>query len=132
MIQAHCLDQLKNFSPLDPWLGTLFIRLVNLEFARVQLTSNLFSFALICFDSSQIFEEIASLSFQVSWTHQFLTEVKKNLDFGIFRLGLSNFWIGTWFPFNVFQLNVAEIYTIQEIFHGRLTFITQCAFLPRS
>ena len=30
---------------------------------------------------------------------------KHFLDLGIFRLGLSNFWIGTWFPFDVFQFN---------------------------
>ena len=39
----------------------------------------------------------------MSWGHQFLTEVKKNLDSGIFQLGLSNFWIGAWFPFDAFQ-----------------------------
>ena len=37
------------------------------------------------------------------WGHQFLTEVKKEIDFAIFRLGLSNFRIGAWFPFAVFQ-----------------------------
>ena len=31
---------------------------------------------------------------------------KKNLDFGIFRLGHSNFWIGDWFPFHVFQYSI--------------------------
>ena len=36
------------------------------------------------FDLIQIFREIASLNFQVSWGHQFLTEVKQILDFGIF------------------------------------------------
>ena len=49
----------------------------------------------------QIFGEIASLIFQVSWGHQFLTEVKKSLDLGIFRLGLSNFWLGACFPFDI-------------------------------
>ena len=63
-----------------------------------------FSFVLICFDLIQIFRDIASLSFQVSWGHQFLIEVKKFLGFGIFQLGLSNFWIGAWFPFDVFEL----------------------------
>ena len=57
-------------------------------------------FIFICFDSSQILEEIASLSFQVSWTHQFLTEVKKILYFRIFLLGLSNFGWSAWFPFD--------------------------------
>ena len=42
------------------------------------------------FNSSQIFKEITSLSFQVSWTHQFLTEVK-------------NFWILRFFH-QVFQI----------------------------
>ena len=60
---------------------------------------------MICFDSGQIFKEFASLSFQVSWWHQFLTEVKKFLDSAIFRLGLSNFQIGAWFPFDAFQFN---------------------------
>ena len=40
---------------------------------------------LICFDSSQIFEEITSLSFQVSWMHQLLTEVKKKWILGFFH-----------------------------------------------
>ena len=35
-----------------------------------------FTVVLICFDSIQIFGEIASLSFQISWGHHFLTEVK--------------------------------------------------------
>ena len=71
-------------------------------------------YSLICFESIQIFREIASFSFQVSWGHQFLTEVKKFFDLGIFRLGLSNFWIGTWFPFDVFQFItyvMAEFFT---------------------
>ena len=62
------------------------------------------SLIFISFDSIQIFRGINSLSFQVSWGLQFLTEVKHFLDFGIFRLGLSNFWIGSLFPFDVFQL----------------------------
>ena len=45
----------------------------------------------ICLDSIQILREIASLSFQVSWGDQFLTEVKKVLGSVIFRSGLSNF-----------------------------------------
>ena len=40
----------------------------------------------------------------MSWGHQFLIEVKKFLGFGIFQLGLSNFWRGAWFPFDVFEL----------------------------
>ena len=51
----------------------------------------LFLFVFICFELIQIFWEIASLSFQVSWGDQFLTEVKKILNYGIFRSGLSNF-----------------------------------------
>ena len=65
-------------------------------------------FPFICFDSIKIFGEMASLSFQVSWGHQFLTEVKNFLDFGIFRLDLSDFWIGPWFPFDVFQFITNE------------------------
>ena len=48
----------------------------------------------------QIFEEMASLSFQVSWPYQFLTDFKKILDFAFFPLGLSNFGWGAWFPFD--------------------------------
>ena len=36
----------------------------------------------------------------------FLDQGQTKFDFSIFRLGLSNFWIGAWFPFNVFQLTV--------------------------
>ena len=36
----------------------------------------------------------------MSWTHQFLNEVKNILDFIIFSLGLSNFRQGAWFPFD--------------------------------
>ena len=46
----------------------------------------------------------------MSWGHQFLTEVKKFLDFGIFWLGLSNFWIGAWFPFDVFQFICSTLF----------------------
>ena len=42
-------------------------------------------------------------------TTHILTEVKKFLDLGIFQLGLSNFWIGTWFPIDVFQFTVGLI-----------------------
>ena len=55
---------------------------------------------LICFDSIQIFEEIALLIFQVSWPHQFLTNTKKKLDFVFFPLGLSNFGWAACFPFD--------------------------------
>ena len=63
----------------------------------------------------QIFEEIASLSFQVSWTHQFLTKVKTNLDSEIFPLGLSNFGWGAWFPFDKGQ-STAWLYAHFDIF----------------
>ena len=59
----------------------------------------------ICYDLIQIFGQIASFNFQVSWGHQLLTEIKRILDFGIFLLGLSDFWIGAWFSFDVFQFN---------------------------
>ena len=62
----------------------------------------------LCFDLVQIFGEIASFSFQVRRGHQFLTEVKTILDFGIFQIGLSNFWIGAWFPFDVFQVSAND------------------------
>ena len=39
----------------------------------------------------QIFEEFASLSFQVSSPHQFWTDFKIFFDFVFFSLGLSNF-----------------------------------------
>ena len=78
------------------------------RFARFNIIKNAidFHFVMVCFDLIQIFREIASLSFQVSWGDQFLTEVKKILDSGIFRLGLSNFQIGVWFPFDAFQFNL--------------------------
>ena len=50
----------------------------------------------------------------MSWGHQFLTEVKKNLDFGIFQLGLSNFWIGAWFPFDVLRLNEQDSHRVSK------------------
>ena len=31
---------------------------------------------------------------------------QKKLNFGTFWLGLSNFWIGAWLPFDVFQFNL--------------------------
>ena len=55
---------------------------------------------MICFDLIQIFEEFASLSLQVSWTHQFWTNFKNFLDFVFFPLGLSNFGWAAWFPFD--------------------------------
>ena len=54
----------------------------------------------IYFDSIQIFEKIASLSFQVSWTHHFLTEVKKIIDLVFFPFGLSNIRWAPYFPFD--------------------------------
>ena len=45
------------------------------------------------------------MNFQVTWGHQFLTEVKK-LNFWIFLLGLSNFWVGACFSFNIFQSTI--------------------------
>ena len=53
-----------------------------------------------------MFEEIASLSFQVSCRHQFLADFKKFLDFVFFPLGLSNFGLGAWFPFDKGQSNL--------------------------
>ena len=41
----------------------------------------------------------------MSWGDQFLTEIKKILDSGIFRLGISNFQLGVWFPFDAFQFS---------------------------
>ena len=66
-----------------------------------------------CFDSIQIFKEIASLSFQVSWTHQFLTDFKKILDFVFFPLGL--FGLGAWFPFDKGQSIVGFRKFVQNI-----------------
>ena len=43
------------------------------------------SLIFICFDSIKIFGGIASLGFQVSWGHQFLTKVKKNYIVGFFE-----------------------------------------------
>ena len=74
----------------------------------------------ICFDSIQIFQEIASLSFQVSWRHQFLTDLKKDLDFVFFPLGLSSFWVGAWFPFDEGQ------------FIGDVLFVYICATLRQN
>ena len=45
------------------------------------------------------------MNFQVTWGQQFLTEVKKN-EFWVIFLGLSNFWVGACFPFNIFQSTV--------------------------
>ena len=36
----------------------------------------------------------------MSVTHQFWTDSKKIMDFLFFPLGLSNFWLGAWFPFD--------------------------------
>ena len=41
----------------------------------------------------------------MSWTHQFLTDLKKKLDFVFFPLGLSYFGWGAWFPFDKGQSN---------------------------
>ena len=70
---------------------------------------------MICFDLIQIFEEFASLSFQVRVTLQFLTDFKKFLDFMFFPLGLSNFVLGAWFPFDEGQLNVYVVHVASEI-----------------
>ena len=76
-----------------------------------------FSFVFICFDSIQIFEEFASLSFKVSWAHQFWTDFKKKLDFVFFPLGLSNFVWAAWFPFDkgqsIIQLSHKKINCIK-------------------
>ena len=70
---------------------------------------HLLIFVLICFDLIQIFEEIASLSFQVCWMHQFLTEVKNYLDFGILRLGLSTFGVAACFRFDKGQSTLNKL-----------------------
>ena len=62
---------------------------------------------MICFDSIQIFEEFALLSFQVRWAHQFWTDFKKILNFVFFPLGLSNFGVIAWFPFDKRQPTIA-------------------------
>ena len=54
----------------------------------------------------QIFEEIALLSFQVSCPHQFLTDLKKILDFVFFPSGLSIFGVAAWFTFDKGQSNM--------------------------
>ena len=77
---------------------------------------DLFWFVLICFDSIQIFKEIASLSFQVSWGQQFLTEVKKIQVLGIFWLGLSNFGWFAWFPFDKRQPNGKQLNIAQNLY----------------
>ena len=38
--------------------------------------------------------------YQLKVLKQLLTEVNIFLDFGIFRLGLSNLLVGAWFPFD--------------------------------
>ena len=56
--------------------------LISTYLAMLGIDFHLFYFF---FHLIQIFEEIASLSFQVSWTHQFLTEVKNFLNFKFFH-----------------------------------------------
>ena len=95
---------------IQAWHSTL-----NAPIFHLQTRSLIFiCFDLFCFDSIQIFREIASLSFQVSWGDQFLTEVKKFLDSGIFRSGLSNFQLGVWFPFDAFQF-IQESWILYQI-----------------
>ena len=40
---------------------------------------------------------------------------KKNLDFGFFPLGLSNFWVGAWFPFDEGQSSQGGIFMTIDI-----------------
>ena len=69
---------------------------------------HLFWFVLIRFKSSK-----NSLHRAFKWErgHKFRTDFKKILDFVFFPLGLSNFWVGAWFPFNEgqFKLIVYEV-----------------------
>ena len=52
----------------------------------LEVKQSKYSLIFICFDSIKIFEEIALLSFQVSWTYQFWIKVKKFLDYRTFPL----------------------------------------------
>ena len=44
-----------------------------------------------------------------------LTDFKKFLDFVFFSLGLSNFWLGAWFPFDEGQFNPQSSNLIQTL-----------------
>ena len=43
-----------------------------------------------------------------------LDRCKRKIDFGVFWLGLSNFWIGAWLPFDVFHFRLF-IHTLKKI-----------------
>ena len=106
-----------------PWVPlTRNTILVQVSILRVR---PLQSRTVICFDSCQIFEDFASYSFQVSLRHQFWTDFKKNLDFVFLPPGLSNFWLGAWFPFDKGQLKdhyyskwVINLYFTSELEHN--------------
>ena len=68
------------------------------------MIKNVIDFDLFWFISN--IQRICFIELSSELGHQFLTEVKKISDSGIFWLGLLNFWIGAWFPFDVFQFIV--------------------------
>ena len=139
-------SQISHFTEIWSFLRQLFgyFELIKMKYFtkyssgigfRCKTTKNVIDFhllwfILICFVSSQIFEEITSLSFQVSWTHQFLTEVKKILDFVFLPLGLSNFRWGAWFPFNKGQSKIEGVPRGWKIFFCHLVWREMTSDLP--
>ena len=52
----------------------------------------------------------------MSWTHQFWTDLKKNLDFVYFPFSLSIFGVAAWFPFDKGQPNSQTCDFLHEMF----------------
>ena len=65
---------------------------------------NVIDFHLFWFDSNLCRNRFIELSSELGGTNSW-PRSKFFLDLGIFWLGLSNFWIGAWFPFDAFQFS---------------------------
>ena len=54
---------------------------------------------------------------------QILDRFQKILDFVFFPLGLSNFWVGTWFPFDEVQfIGQVEVERSRNVFEINFVF----------
>ena len=84
--------------------------------ARGQKIQNVVDFHLFWFVFIRFKSSKNSLHRAFKWErgHKFWTDLKKNLDFVFFPLGLSKFWVGAWFPFDEGQF-ITQIYSLLRI-----------------
>ena len=67
----------------------------------------------------------------MSWTLEFLTDFKKNLDFVFFPLGLSNFGLGAWFHFDKGQSNLREVTVVLTNINSLLSIWNEIFYLMK-